>query len=290
VSLIFDILGFFKFLVELGPKKLKLQAAADFMGQGALTDEERQKIDEKVKQCHEAKENRKRKAEEDINDRYTKIAKMSLPELSDDNLSEILDRFPNKMLLIASRVNKQFSRVSRKMLFGRLINTNAAKIKATKEKQISFISQIRNLKIIGKKYSLYHAYRDNVKDNKTESSEIQEFVENGKPILSKMTKLEKLTIIGEGDFAINALLSLTQLKSLEFKKMSLSQDSAGLTLLETLPKLEHFGMISWDTVTGHTLTTLSNLATRLKSLTFNIRVANLGKKIMKFHFYLMLMF
>jgi hypothetical protein len=187
-------------LVELGPKNLKLQSFRGFvMKRGELKEEDQKQLDEKIVQCHKDKANRKRKAEEDINDRYAKIAKMDLPPLFTDNLIELLCRFSVHELLTTSRVNKQFCAISRKILFTREISVSNKTIYTnTTPKLLPFVMQIRKLKI-------QHIITPS-----------KEEVVTYNQIISQLTNLQSLDFGEEGSFIMSGIEQLTQLRSIDF--------------------------------------------------------------------------
>lgn len=191
------MLGFFKYLVELGPKTIKLQSWQNFVRKREdPTEEDQQLLDDKIKQCHKDKANKKRKAEEDINDRYAKIAKLDLPPLFTDNLIELLCRFNTKDLLTASRVNKQFYAVSRKLLYTREVTVTHKKFYNTTAKQLPFVMQLKKLKF--EQRSIDTECHD---DKYTQ-------------LLAQMTNLQSIHLPLPDEFIFPALNNLTQLMSM----------------------------------------------------------------------------
>lgn len=208
-------------MVELGPKNLKLQTWRDFLcKRGDLTEEDQKMMDEKILKCHENKEIRKRKAEEDINDSFTKIAKMDIPPLFMDNLMEILCRFDIHELLIVSRVNKQFCSVARKILFSREIEVAKSALYNMKPILMPFVMKLRKMKINNKAYP---SAEDCAAYNH---------------IISQLTNLQSLSFEHDGDFIAKAVENLTQLQSMECSITSRIVHQTGRIL--TMPKLENF--------------------------------------------------
>lgn len=206
------------------------------IGADGLTDEEKQNITEKIQRCQQEKTNRKRKAEEDLNERYTKIAKTDLPWLSDDNLHEILIALDAAMLLTAARVCSQFYRVASKLLFDRVLTVQEPVLLHTNEALLPFVSRIKHMKIV--------AYASFMKALLLIRPESEKRTRELGDMLSKLPNLESLFLESphEATFPFADLTKLTKLNKLHIHNAGFPFNGTPLTwvpALQPMTNLQH---------------------------------------------------